>query len=433
MKIKSLVPKDQFPIFKSHPGLVYLDNAATQQLHEDTIDALSEYYRTLNSSPPRGLYPISVETEGHIDIARDVVREFLNADPDCDIVFTKNATEGLNILALSHVHYLSSDDEVIVFCNEHHSNLLPWMELTRRTGAKLNILEPIASESDYENFSALLTPNTRIIAISGMSNVTGFQPDLVQISGIIRSSFARDAVFVIDATQLVAHNPDALIDVDYDAVVFSGHKVGAPTGIGVLCLAPEFLPHLAPVYLGGGMAESVYMYNVDDGLARTDMQFMSGPGRLEAGTGNIGGILALSIAIRLLDAPGRHRQLRQQHEVKLMDYLREIVSDVSHLKVHFAENGIFTFNIEGVHPHDVAQLLAEDDICVRAGYHCAQPLHEYYHLGPTVRASLAWYNDSDDLDRFVASLKTVRERMGLSNEVNNKRSKNATKKTRKKK
>ena len=410
-----LISKDNFPIFKNNPGLVYLDSAATAQLHKKTINAISGYYRKYNSNPPRGLYDISVEAEEEVKDTRDIVRDFLGLDYADEIVFTKNTTESLNLLAKSLAHTLTSDDEIIIFSTEHHSNLLPWLEVARATGAKPIVLECDFSEPmDYESFHAFLTPNVRIVAISGMSNVTGHQPDLGRIADTIRNSFASRALIVIDAAQLVAHNPERLYDVDFDAVAFSGHKLGAPSGIGVLALRAGLSPHLSPVNVGGGTVDFMHMRDTGDGVARTEIKYRSDVARLEPGTQNIGGIIGLGSALEMATYSNKYSMdHREEYERNLFKYLLKKTKNIPGLTIHFAENGIFTFNIDGVHPHDAAQLLAEDDICVRAGYHCAQPLHEIFDLGPTVRASLSWYNDTEDIDKFASSLKTIRRRMGL--------------------
>lgn len=417
MKPTPLVSKSNFPIFKSNPDLVYLDNAATQQLHKNTIKSISDYYKESNANPPRGLYELSVDAEEAIEEVRYKVRDLCCLGDEDDVIFTRNATEGLNILALSLAQTLTSDDEIIIFSGEHHSNILPWMELARRTGARTIILDcTFSNPNDLENFSAFLSPNVRVIALSGMSNVTGYQPALKEISKVIRNSFARQALFVIDAAQLVAHNPYSLAGVDFDAIAFSGHKLGAPTGIGALCLSAGLLEHLAPVYTGGETIDYIHMGDHTNGKVRTEVKYRDTVARFEAGTMNIGGIIGLGTALSPLIYGTKYAtEHRQDYEKKLFEYLLEKTKDLPHLNILFAENGIFTFNLDDVHPHDVAQLLADDNICVRAGFHCAQPFHENHHLGPTVRASLSWYNDTDDIDIFIKSLKTIRHRMGLHN------------------
>lgn len=416
MKPTPLIPKSNFPIFKNNSDLVYLDNAATQQLHKKTIKYVSDYYKKFNANPPRGLYDLSIMSEEAIEEVRDKVRDLCYLDYTDDVIFTRNATEGLNILALSLTKSLTSDDEIIVFSGEHHSNLLPWMELTRRTGARLVVLDcAFDNPADIENFATFLNPNVRIIALSGMSNVTGHQPNLKEISRTIRNSYASQALFIIDAAQLVAHRPINLFDADFDAIVFSGHKLGSPTGIGVLCLRAGLLNHLHPVYTGGETIDYVHMGDYSNSMVRTEVKYRDSSARFEAGTQNIGGIIGLGSALDFIIHSKKYStECRQDYEEELFKYLIKQTAGLPHLKIHFAENGIFTFNIDGVHPHDVAQLLAEDNICVRAGFHCAQPLHESRHIGPTVRASLAWYNDSDDIDRFTTSLKTIRQRMGIT-------------------
>lgn len=415
MKPTPLISKSNFPIFKTHPDLVYLDNAATQQLHKNTIKAISDYHKQYNANPSRGLYELSTEAGASVEEVRDVVRDFIGLNDNDDVIFTRNATESINIVALSLTSTLTSDDEIIVFTGEHHSNLLPWMELSRRTGARLVVLEcDFSATDDFENFATFLTPNVRVVAVSGMSNVTGYQPDLGQVSKTIRNSFAADAIFVVDAAQLVAHNPFLLYDVDYDAVAFSGHKLGAPTGIGVLALSAGILEHLTPVYTGGETVDFIHMTDCHNGTVQTNVKYRNTSDRFEAGTQNIGGIIGLGAALKLITYGTKYAsEPRQSYEKQLFQYLLEKTKNLPHLKVHFAENGIFTFNIDDVHPHDIAQLLSDDHICVRAGFHCAQPLHEMRNIGPTVRASLAWYNDTDDIDHFVKSLKTVRHRMGI--------------------
>ena len=455
--IPPLISRELFPFFVKNPNLVYLDNAATAQLPAPVIETLNRYYSELNSNPPRGLYKTSVLAETAVAKAREKVRDFLAAKSADEIIFTKSTTDSLNLLAHALDEKVSSADEIIVSLAEHHSNLLPWLELSRRTGAKLTLLDCFADPKnlDYHRFEKALSPRTKIIALSGMSNVTGNILDFSRITKIIANSpattktataspspattsyvrhSASRPLLILDAAQLAAHDPELLKAIDYDAMAFSGHKLGSPTGIGVLHLKNPTLKNLRPPYTGGEMVRSVHLTETTHSTSAANhpnphlptashsnshlptnrhlaVDYLDAPSRFEAGTSNVGGIIALGATLDFLKANLNPAAVKS-YEEKLMDYLLARAKNIPHLNIHFAGNGIFTFTLDDIHPHDIAQLLDEDGICIRAGYHCAQPLHELLGLPPTARASLTYYTTTTDLDHFLASLKTVRKRLG---------------------
>ena len=385
--------RDDFPLLNSL-DIAYLDNAATAQRPQCVLDAVTEFYKSKNANPLRGLYPLSVSATESYESARDTVRDFLNAKSSREIIFTRNTTEGLNLVAYSYgLSNVKAGDEVLVSIMEHHSNLLPWQMVCRRTGAALKFMECEPDGAlDLNKVASLITPKTKIVACTHVSNVLGRVNPIREIAEL---AHRVGAVMVVDAAQSTPH-----------FLSFSGHKVYGPMGIGVLCGREELLDAMPPFLTGGEMIESV---------TREGAVFAELPHKFEAGTVNAADAVGLQAAIEYVKSVGFEQMHRQEVALtrRAMDGIRGIPS----VHVLGSENpeehcGIITFTVDGVHPHDISEILASDGVAIRAGHHCAQPLLAYLKHPSTARASLAFYNTEAEIDRLLDSLSTLRERMG---------------------
>ena len=396
--------RKDFPLL-CQSGVTYLDNAATAQRPQCVLDAIDTFYRTQNANPMRGLYPLSVAATAAVEQARAAAARFIGAPSPDTVVFTRNTTESLNLVAYSYgLSHVCAGDEILVSILEHHSDLLPWQMVCRRTGAKLRFMECAADGSlDLAQIERQIGPRTRIVAVAQVSNVLGREQPVHKIAEI---AHRHGAVVVVDGAQSVPHLPVDVTELGADFFAFSGHKLGGPMGIGVLYGRRTLLEEMPPFLLGGEMIESV---------TREDAVFAEIPHRFEAGTLDAAGAVGLHAAIGYLTAVGfdaiRARELALTAEAmagmaKLPGV--HVVGSPDPREHH----GVVTFTVDDVHPHDVSQILADDGIAVRAGHHCAQPLHAHLGLRSTVRASFAYYNTTEDAERFLASLSTVRERMG---------------------
>lgn len=365
---------------------VYFDNAATMTKIPEAVQAEADYYREVDANALRGLYDRGVKATEMLEASRRDVAEFVGAQAS-QIVFTRGATEGLNMIA--NGLELGDQDLILVGINNHHSNILPWTERYKNVKTTKDIL----SDPDLEN--------AKVIAMCGMSNVTGqsFVKDVLEAR-----QKAEKAILVVDAAQLVAHAELADIVDAVDFLAFSGHKIGAPMGIGVLYGKDLSLLH--PMHFGGEMVESV---NYNEGQVVPELA--DGPQKFEGGTLNMGGIVGLAAAARYWNNLDKKAEF-----VKVDKLTKKLVAglkSIPFVKVYAGENGIVSFNVEGVHPHDTAQVLNHYKIDVRAGYHCAQPFCTCAGFGPVVRASLSIFNTEDEVGYFVESMKKVREDMGL--------------------
>ena len=396
--------RKDFPLL-CQSDVTYLDNAATAQRPQCVLDAIEHFYRTQNANPMRGLYPLSVAATAAVEQARAAAARFIGAPSPDTVVFTRNTTESLNLVAYSYgLSHVCAGDEILVSILEHHSDLLPWQMVCRRTGAKLRFMECTADGSlDLAQIERQIGPRTRIVAVAQVSNVLGREQPVHKIAEI---AHRHGAVVVVDGAQSVPHLPVDVTELGADFFAFSGHKLGGPMGIGVLYGRRALLEEMPPFLLGGEMIESV---------TREDAVFAEVPHKFEAGTLDAAGAVGLHAAIGYLSAVGfdeiRARELALTTEAMAgMAKLPGVhVVGSSDPREH---HGVVTFTVDDVHPHDVSQILADDGIAVRAGHHCAQPLHAHLGLRSTVRASFAYYNTSADAERFLASLSTVRERMG---------------------
>ena len=399
--------RKDFPLLTAQ-DIAYLDNAATAQRPQCVLDAVRRFYCEQNANPLRGLYPLSIAATDAYENAREAVRRFLNAKITAEIVFTRNTTEGLNLVAYSYgLSHIRAGDEVVVSILEHHSDLLPWQMVCRQTGASLKFLdcEPDGS-LDLNRAEALITDRTKLVAVTHVSNVIGRVNPIRQLADMAHK---HGAVLVVDGAQSTPHIPVDVQALDADFLAFSGHKVYGPMGIGVLYGKRALLEEMPPFLTGGEMIESV---------SREGAVFAELPHKFEAGTVNAAGAAGLHAAIDYVQSVGFEAMHRQ--ELALTQRTLAGMADMPHIHVIGSDkpeehNGIVTFTVEGVHPHDVSEILACDGVDVRAGHHCAQPLLQHLGLSATVRASFAFYNTENEVDRLLQSLSTIRERMGYGN------------------
>ena len=399
--------RKDFPLLMAQ-DIAYLDNAATAQRPQCVLDAVRRFYCEQNANPLRGLYPLSIAATDAYENAREAVRRFLNAKSTAEIVFTRNTTEGLNLVAYSYgLSHIKAGDEVVVSILEHHSDLLPWQMVCRQTGASLKFLdcEPDGS-LDLNKAEALITDKTKLVAVTHVSNVIGRVNPIRRLADM---AHRRGAALVVDGAQSTPHIPVDVQALDADFLAFSGHKVYGPMGIGVLYGKRALLEEMPPFLTGGEMIESV---------SREGAVFAELPHKFEAGTVNAAGAAGLHAAIDYVQSVGFEAMHRQ--ELALTQRTLAGMADMPHIHVIGSDkpeehNGIVTFTVEGVHPHDVSEILACDGVDVRAGHHCAQPLLQHLVLSATVRASFAFYNTENEVDRLLQSLSTIRERMGYGN------------------
>lgn len=396
--------KGDFPLLMQDKT-VYIDNAATAQRPQCVINAMRDFYICHNANPLRGIYELSVQATEDYENARKAVRDFIGAKSAQEIIFTRNTTESINLVAYSYgLSNLKQGDEVVVSIMEHHSDLLPWQMACRQTGAELKFLECEKDGSlDLDKAEKLITDRTKIVAVTQLSNVLGREYPIEKLAQLAHS---KNAVMVADGAQSTPHIPVDVKKLGVDFFAFSGHKLYGPMGIGVLYGRRELLEEMPPFLTGGEMIESV---------SRSSAVYAELPHKFEAGTVNAAGAAGLKAAIDYVNGIG----FEEIHgrELDVSEYAFEEMKEMPHINILGSEkaeehNGILTFTVDDVHPHDVSEILAADGIAVRAGHHCAQPLLEYLGYRSTVRASFAFYNTKEDADRFLDSLSTVRERMG---------------------
>jgi len=389
-----------FPIFAHNPDLVFLDSAASAQKPRSVIDGVAEYYRTDYANVHRGVYRLSERSTELYEEARDKVHRFLNAADRREIVFVRNTTEAINLVAQSWgPALLREGDEVLISELEHHSNIVPWQLLRDRIGIRL-VVAPIDPTGglDLAAFEAALSPRTRLVAMTHIANATG---TLVPVERVVQLAHRRGSLVLIDGSQAAPRLPIDVQALGCDFYAFTGHKVYGPTGIGVLYARLDVLSAMPP-YQGGG--EMILHVSFDK------TEYQEPPHRFEAGTPDIAGAIGLGLAIDFIEELGRENIL--DHEEELTGYGVDRLSRIPGLRLLGAGQrrlGILSFDLEGVHPHDVAQVLDRHHVAVRAGHHCAQPLMERLGLSGTTRASLGVYNDEADIDRLAVAIKAARE------------------------
>ncbi len=395
--------RSEFPIFDrivKNKSLVYLDSAATTQKPLAVIDTVSEYYRNYNANVHRGIYVISEEATQRYEEARDKVARFINAPAREGIVFTRNTTEAINLVANSWGRAnLKPGDEVLLTQMEHHSNLIPWQLITREKQAKLKFI-PLTPDGrlDLDQLPNLLTERTKVVSLAHVSNVLG---TINPVAEIVRRAHEVGAVVVVDGAQSVPHMTVDVQELDCDFLAFSGHKMLGPTGIGVLWGKVKLLDAMPPYMGGGEMISEVQLEYAT---------YRELPWKFEAGTPNIVGAIGLGAAIDYLEKIGIENL--RAHEQELLDYALEALKNLNDIDIYGPlpdRSGVISFNIKGIHPHDVSTILDEDAVFIRAGHHCAQPLMRWLDVAATVRASFYLYNTKDDTDRLTESLRKTKE------------------------
>lgn len=396
--------REDFPIF-SQNNVAYLDNAATAQRPVQVLEAVNDFYETKNANPLRGLYKLGVNATEAYESARETVRKFLNAPSAANIVFTRNATESINLVAYSYgLNFIKPGTEIVVSIAEHHSNMLPWQMVARQTGATLKYLE-CDEQGGYSDsaLEAAITDKTALVAMAQISNVFGRENPIKKIAALAHK---HGAVMLVDAAQSAPHIKIDVADLNVDFLAFSGHKLMAPMGIGVLYGKTELLEKMPPFLSGGEMIE----YVTTEGATYAEL-----PHKFEAGTVNAGGACGLAAAIDYIEAVGFDNI--SQWENHLSEIAISGLKKIGDVNIIGSENssqhcGILTFTVNGVHPHDISAILDADGIAIRAGHHCAQPLMKYLGTPSTARASFFFYNTEEEVRRFVKSVSELRRKMG---------------------
>ncbi len=395
MKDSQTIKKD-FPIF-TNKKISYLDSGATTQKPTQVIDAINEFYKNHIANPHRGAYSLSIEATEIYESTRAKIAKFINAKHPEEIIFSKNASESLNLIAYSYgLDNLKNGDDVVLSIMEHHSNLVPWQYVTKKTGSNLKYMY-INNEYELskEEIESKITENTKIVGITHVSNVLG---TINNVKEIIKYAHKKGAIVIVDASQSIPHMKIDVQDLDADFLVFSGHKMLAPLGIGVLYGKREILNQMNPFIMGGDMIEYVY---------EQETTYAPLPNKFEAGTQNVEGVIGLGAAIDYIENLGYENI--EQIETKLVKYARSELSKLEFLDIYMTPNesnhsSVISFNIKGVHPHDVASILDSEGVCVRSGNHCAQPLLRYLGFDSTCRASFYIYNTQEDVDNLVKAL-----------------------------
>ncbi|MDN6161221.1 MAG: SufS family cysteine desulfurase [Atopostipes sp.] len=396
--------RKDFPILKKQingQDLIYFDHAATSQKPKAVIEAVQKYYEQSNANVYRSVHSLSGEATAEMEIARERVRDFLHAKSKEEIIFTSGTTESINLLARMFSHQLEADDEILLTRMEHHSNIVPWQEIAKETGAKLVYVDLTAdARIDLEDYQAKLKDQTKIISFSHLSNVTGVVNPVKEMVELARE---YSPYIVVDGAQAVSHIPVDLIDLDVDFYAFSGHKMLGPNGIGVLYGKEKLLEELTPGKFGGEMIEEVKEETSTWSIL---------PHKFEAGTPNIAGAIGLAAAIDYLEKLGFSAIEKREEELKT--YLLEDLSKVQELEIYGPDSGenriaVVAFNLADIHPHDLATGLDLDGIAIRAGHHCAQLLLKDFGVFATSRVSLSFYNTKAEIDQFIQSLKKLKE------------------------
>ena len=403
----SKIRKD-FPAFGNRPELIYLDNAATTQKPLCVIQKEQEFYEKNNANPFRGIYELGENATEEYENSRITVQEFIHAEMPEEIIFTRNATESLNLVAYSlSALVLKPGDEILISIMEHHSNLIPWQQAASRAGAVLKYIECTkeAPSITVEQLQNAMTSRTKIVAVTQISNVLGCTNDLKKLA---ETAHKNNAIFVADGAQSVPHIPVNVMDLDVDFLAFSGHKMLAPMGIGVLYGRKKLLDEMPPFLCGGEMINSV---------TREGAVYAPVPHKFEAGTVNAGGAVALAEAIRYYEQIG-FDTIRKQEEL-LTEIAMNGMKKLPFVHIPGSQDtrkhqGIISFTVDGVHPHDVAAILDADHIAVRAGHHCAQPLLKYYGVSSSTRVSFSFYNTEEEVEQLLKSLGDIRRKMGYA-------------------
>ena len=385
--------KKDFPIFENK-DIAYLDSGATTQKPTSVLEAIEKFYKNENANPHRGAYGLSIEATEIYENTRDKIAKFINAKHREEIIFSKNASESLNLIAYSYgLDNLKKDDEIVLSIMEHHSNLVPWQMVAKKTESKLNYMYINDNfEISDEEIETKITDKTKIVGITHVSNVLG---TINNIEKIIKYAHKKGAIVVVDGSQSIPHMEIDVQKLDADFFVFSGHKMLAPLGIGILYGKREILNKMNPFLMGGDMIEYVY---------EQETTFAPLPNKFEAGTQNVEGVIGLGAAIDYIKNIGYNKIQKE-----VTSYARQELSKLEYLTLYLTPNeekhsSVISFNIKGVHPHDVASILDSENVCVRSGNHCAQPLLRSMGIDSTCRASFYIYNTKEDVDKLVIAL-----------------------------
>lgn len=401
--------RKEFPFLNLKPNgkpIVYLDNGATTQKPREIIDNIKNFYESENGNPHRGAHYLAMKSTEVYEGARQKIADFIGARKASEVVFLRNATEALNLLAYSYgLNNLKEGDEIVISIMEHHSNLVPWQEVCKKTGAKLKFLYVDNDmQIPFSEIEEKVTKNTKIVSITGASNVVGTNPDIEKIVKYAREN--SDAKIILDGAQLVPHRKVNVSELDVDFMAFSGHKMYSALGIGVLYGKEELLNKMDVFLTGGDMIEYVY---------EDHTTFLDAPQRFEAGTANVEGAVNLAAAIDFINKYGMERI--DDYERFLTDYCYSKLKGLDYLEVYTTSDKnrapVISFNFKEAHPHDVASILDTYGIAIRSGHHCAQPLHRYLGSNFSCRASFAIYNTVEEIDYFVEHLEDVRRILGI--------------------
>lgn len=400
--------RNDFPILSQKVNdkpLVYFDNAATTHKPEQVLKAIEKYEYAHNGNPHRGAHYLSVAATNDYENAREKVRNFINASSNKEIIFTKNATESLNLIAYSYgMNFINEGDEIVLCISEHHSNIVPWQRVAKVKGA---VLKYMYVNKEYrltmDEVRNKITDKTKLVGVAQMSNVLG---TIYPVKEIVQYAHSKGAVVLVDGAQSVPHMKVDVRDMDADFFVFSAHKMLGPMGIGILYGKEKYLSKMPPFLMGGDMIEYV---------EEQDTTYAELPFKFEAGTQNVAGAVGISMAIDYLEGIG-FDSINKQEQV-LTAYALEKMSEIPYVKIFGPADlknrgGVISFSIEGCHPHDAASIMDTYGVAIRSGHHCAQPLMKFLGASATCRASFYFYNTKDEIDVFIESIKSVRKWLG---------------------
>ena len=385
--------------------IIYLDNSATSQKPISVIKAVEEYYKFQNANPHRGAHYLTVKSTDAYEGAREKVAKFINAKQSAEVIFTRNTTESLNLIAYSYaLENLRKGDEILITILEHHSNFVTWQFVAEKTGAILKIA--YLNEDfclDMDDFKKKLSDKTKIVAFTGASNVTSYMSDVEEI---VKLAHEKGAIAIVDAAQLASHKAVDVQKMDCDFLAISGHKMLSPMGIGILYGKRQILDSMKPFMYGGEMIEYVY---------ESHSTFAELPSKFEAGTVNVGGTVGLGAAIDYINNIGIDHIYKRESE--LVSYLVTEMNKIPYVDIYYPQKAknrgaAVAFNVKEVHPHDTASILDSYNIAVRSGHHCTMPLHAYLNINASCRASLMFYNTKEEIDEFLSHLEDVRRTMG---------------------
>ena len=390
--------RDEFPILDQKingEDLIYLDNAASTQKPKSVINAIKDYYENDHSNVHRGVHTLSVRATEAYENARVKVAEFLNSPNVHQIIFTKGTTDSINLIASSVTNLVQKDDEILITSMEHHSNIVPWQELCKRTGAVLKVI-PINKNGELlvDEYANMISSRTKIISIVHLSNTLG---TINPVEDIIEVAKSHDVITVIDGAQAAGHLPIDVQKLDCDFYLFSGHKIFGPTGIGVLYGKENILNEIDPYQFGGEMILKVTF---------EETTYNDLPHKFEAGTPNIAGAVGIGASIDFIN--GLDRDLAHEHEMSLHDYALEKLEEIEGVRIignASNKSAIISFVIDGLHPHDIGTIINQKGIAVRTGHHCTMPLMEFYRVPGTVRASFSIYNNHSEVDKLIDAVK----------------------------